>query len=88
MKKIKRISLFIGLLTLPFLAVACESENHYKYEGNGDHSYIYTYTMPDGYTIPATGYSSYSFSQTNPIVNYNMFQMNKMKIQLTIEYEI
>ena len=80
MKKIKRISLFIGLLTLPFLAVACESENHYKYEGNGDHSYIYTYTMPDGYTIPATGYSSYSFSQTNPIVNYNIINLPPMKV--------
>ena len=80
MKKIKRLSLFIGLLTVPFLAVACESENHYKYDGNGEHSYVYTYTMPSGYTMPTSDRSSYSFSQTNPIVNNNVKNLPPMKV--------
>ena len=88
MKKIKKLSLFITLLSIPFLAVACESESHYKYEGNGDpsYSYSYTYTVPSGFTLTpinsnSTGYSpSISYPTTNPLVNEDMNNLYPEKI--------
>ena len=68
MKKIKKLSLFIGLLTIPFLAMACETENHYKYEGDGAPRTQYV-TIPSGYTLAPIDSSTSSQITSTPSLN-------------------
>ena len=86
MKKIKKLSLFITLLAVPFLTVACDMESHYKYEGSGEHSISYIYTSVPGTTkIPTTTssvtpISTYSFVETNPIIDPTLKNLAPQKI--------
>ena len=86
MKKIKKLSLFITLLAVPFLTVACDMESHYKYEGSGEHSISYIYTSVPGTTkVPTTTssvtpISTYSFVETNPIIDPTLKNLVPQKI--------